>query len=293
MLQLRSIVVRPPRCVGPRLRAPARVFAAAAADHSDPFAGLPSNVKDAVHALSARLATRDVPYCIVGGAAVNAAGHRRATQDVDVLVNPDDLERFVEAVDGAGYRRRCPDATRSWRDSVNSVDVDVRVSGEFPGDGKPKPVSFPRVKAKPNNVVDKLVGSVRVISLPRLIEVRPARGGQGGLAHLLPPRCGEHGAHGWRPRARALRPTSPPPPLLLAGVSPAPFFTPLPLFSPQQLKLASAASAPSRVKDAADVLELINANALPYEFVVELDISVRPLYVELWDKAQAGRRAGM
>ena len=40
-----------------------------------------------------------------------------------------------------------------------------------------------------------------------------------------------------------------------------------------QLKLASAASAPHRAKDAADVRALIVANELPWAFAAELDVS--------------------
>jgi hypothetical protein len=52
-------------------------------------------------------------------------------------------------------------------------------------------------------------------------------------------------------------------------------------------------SAPSRLKDAADVQALIRANGLPLEFTVELDVSVRPLFVRLWDEVAAGRAAGL
>ena len=38
---------------------------------------------------------------------------------------------------------------------------------------------------------------------------------------------------------------------------------------------------------------LIEAQALPREFAVELDVSVRPLFVRLWDDVQAKRAAGL
>lgn len=46
------------------------------------------------------------------------------------------------------------------------------------------------------------------------------------------------------------------------------------------------------MKDAADVQALIAANDLPLQFASELNVSVRPQFVELWDAVQAGRKAG-
>ena len=49
-----------------------------------------------------------------------------------------------------------------------------------------------------------------------------------------------------------------------------------------ELKLASGMSAPHRIRDLADVLELIRAAKLPREFQRDLDASVRAKYDELW-----------
>lgn len=53
-----------------------------------------------------------------------------------------------------------------------------------------------------------------------------------------------------------------------------------------ELKLASGMTAPHRLKDLADVLELIRAVKLTTEFATGLDPSVREKYVELWRAAQ-------
>lgn len=53
-----------------------------------------------------------------------------------------------------------------------------------------------------------------------------------------------------------------------------------------ELKLASGISAPHRLKDLADVLELIRAAKLPRELAGSLDETVRAKYRELWDAAQ-------
>jgi hypothetical protein len=60
----------------------------------------------------------------------------------------------------------------------------------------------------------------------------------------------------------------------------------LPLNSLIELKLASGLSAPHRLKDLADVLELIRATHLEREVVESLDPTVRDKFLELWQAAQ-------
>jgi hypothetical protein len=60
----------------------------------------------------------------------------------------------------------------------------------------------------------------------------------------------------------------------------------LPLETLIELKLASGLSAPHRLKDLADVLELIRAAGLPESLADRLDASVRAKYRELWTAAQ-------
>lgn len=55
-----------------------------------------------------------------------------------------------------------------------------------------------------------------------------------------------------------------------------------------ELKLASGMTAPHRLRDLADVQDLIVALKLPREFAAELDESVRDEYWKLWDTAQSG-----
>jgi hypothetical protein len=53
-----------------------------------------------------------------------------------------------------------------------------------------------------------------------------------------------------------------------------------------ELKLASGLSAPHRLKDLADVQELIARLKLPLEFAEDLDASVRDEYRQLWQNVQ-------
>jgi hypothetical protein len=53
-----------------------------------------------------------------------------------------------------------------------------------------------------------------------------------------------------------------------------------------ELKLASGMSAPHRIKDLADVVELVRHARLPRHIGDALDASVRTRFFELWDAAQ-------
>ena len=90
------------------------------------------------------------------------------------------------------------------------------ITGEYPGDGKPKPIAFP------DPTTAEAGASYRLVSLAQLIE----------------------------------------------------------------MKLASGMTAPHRLKDLADVLELIRAAKLPLSFEESLHPYVREKYRELHHAAQ-------
>ncbi len=131
--------------------------------------------KGAVHttlrSLVDRLAEESIPYAIVGGMALNLYGYRRETVDVDVLMNREGLERFHQRLVGRGYVLAFSGARKSFRDPETGVKIEVLTTGEFPGDGKPKPVVFP----DPAKVaVDR--GGYAVVALEKLIEMKIASG---------------------------------------------------------------------------------------------------------------------
>src|SRR5206468_977146 len=126
------------------------------------------------------------------------------------------LEAFKAAWLGRGYVN-VRAGGRPVRDTENNVRIDFLLAGDFPGDGKPKPVVIPRPD-EASEVGDKY----RVLSLPRVIE----------------------------------------------------------------LKLASGMTAPHRLKDLADVQELIRKANLPRDLVERLDPYVQAKFLELWDTAQ-------
>jgi hypothetical protein len=157
-------------------------------------------------------------YALIGGLALVAHGYRRFTEDVDILMTPEALQVFRERLLGRGYLPAFSGATKTFRDTRTGVRIEVITTGDYPGDGKPKPIVFP----DPSDARLQREG-VWLITLGKLIE----------------------------------------------------------------LKLASGLSAPHRLKDLADVQELIARLILPLELAENLDASVREDYRRLWQNVQS------
>lgn len=128
------------------------------------------SVQVAMRRIAQRLDQLGVPYAIVGGMALFQHGFRRFTEDVDLLVTAADLKRIHEELDGRGY---LPPFTNSknLRDTELGVKIEFLITGGFPGDGKPKPISFP----DPSEVAVEMDGRM-YIPLPKLIELKLASG---------------------------------------------------------------------------------------------------------------------
>ena len=161
--------------------------------------------------LTTRLDALGLPYAIVGGMALSLHGFIRATDDVDLLVTRDVLKMIHDKIEGLGWVPPFA-GSKNLRDAETGVKIEFLVTGEYPGDGKPKPVSFP----DPADVAVE-IGGIKCINLPTLV----------------------------------------------------------------QLKLASGTVA-WRLKDLADVQELIRILALPESFAGGIDASVRGKFLELW-----------
>jgi hypothetical protein len=175
-----------------------------------------AEVQHALVKLTRILDEAGIPYAIAGAMALNEYGYRRVTTDVDVLLTRDGLAELKNRVLGRGYVEKFA-GSKGLRDVENGVSIDVLLAGDYPGDGKPKPVVFPDPATVP--------------------------------------------LHGERARF-------------------------LPITTLIDLKLASGLSAPHRLRDLADVLELIRAARLDRDLDEKLDPSVRAKYLELWDSAQ-------
>ena len=105
-----------------------------------------SAVFDALRKITSRLNAMDIPYAVVGGLALFQHGLRRFTEDVDILVTKDDLRKIHKELEGLGYLPPYANS-KHLRDTDLGVKIEFLTTGEYPGDGKEKPVSFPNPSA--------------------------------------------------------------------------------------------------------------------------------------------------
>jgi hypothetical protein len=161
---------------------------------------------------TSELEEHGIHYAVIGATALLAHGYPRFTEDIDVLMTREGLEKFHAELIGLGYEPAFPGARKKLRSTVDGVSIEVMTTGEYPGDGKPKPVSMPDPVAASIEI-----DGIRYVTLEKLIE----------------------------------------------------------------LKLASGISAPHRLKDLADVQELIKFKHLNADFAGKLDPYVRAKYLEL------------
>jgi hypothetical protein len=162
--------------------------------------------------LAKDLDDREIPYSVIGAVALNQHGYQRFTQGIDLLMTAEGLMRFTEELLGRGYRPAFAGATKTFRATSENVPIEVIVSGEYPGDGKPKSVVFPDP-----SISSVEIDGIKTINLEKLVE----------------------------------------------------------------LKLASGITGAGRLKDLADVQELIKVRGLDASFAERLDSSVRAKYREL------------
>ena len=162
--------------------------------------------------LSKDLDQHGIDYVVIGAVALLAHGYPRFTEDIDLIMTAEGLAKFHDELIGLGYGPAFPGARKRLRSTVDGITIEVMTTGEYPGDGKPKPVKMP----VPSEAATEIDG-VRYVTLEKLIE----------------------------------------------------------------LKLASGISAADRLKDLADVQELIKFRKLDADFAAKLDPYVRPKYLEL------------
>ena len=62
-----------------------------------------SAVHLALRKITAKLRDLGIPYAVAGGMALFLHGFRRFTEDIDLLVTRESLQRIHEALDGRGY----------------------------------------------------------------------------------------------------------------------------------------------------------------------------------------------
>ncbi len=129
-----------------------------------------SEVHDAARAFARILEQERMPYAVAGALALGAHGRPRLTDDVDILIRRDDLAAFKERWLGRGYVE-VTKGLKAVRDAARGVKIDFLITGDFPGDGQPKPVAFP------DPATQSTTGDgFRIVDLNTLLELKLASG---------------------------------------------------------------------------------------------------------------------
>jgi len=162
--------------------------------------------------LSSDLEDHGINYMVIGAVALLAHGYPRFSEDIDLVMTQEGLEKFHAELVGVRYVPAFPGARKKLRLTRDGISIEVMTTGEYPGDGKPKPVSMPDPATASTEI-----GGIRYVTFEKLVE----------------------------------------------------------------LKLACGISAPHRLKDLADVQELIKIKKLDAGFANRLDPYVRAKYLEL------------
>jgi hypothetical protein len=179
------------------------------------------NLQSTLARVSSDLKRHGIDYMVIGAVALLAYGYPRFTEDIDLVLTPEGLEAFHRELIELGYVAAFPGAKKRLRSTREGVSIEIILAGEYPGDGKPKPVSFP-VPVDASIEID----GVQIVTLEKLIE----------------------------------------------------------------LKLASGMTAPDRLKDLADVQELIKVRGLNADFAATLNPYVREKFLELCRAVEQARQ---
>jgi hypothetical protein len=168
--------------------------------------------------LGAKLSNRNIDYAVIG--------YPRYSEQLAILVTEEGHQRFKKELLGRGGFGNygwdsVSDYVRTVRAYPAQVVVNFRLAGEYPGDGKAKPISFPN----PAEVSIEIDG-INFLTLENVVE----------------------------------------------------------------LQLASGMTAPDRLKDLADIQELIKILKPSREFAEKLHPYVREKFLELLDAVERGAR---
>jgi len=181
------------------------------------------NLNIALAKITRDLKEHGIDYMVIGALALFEHGYARLTEDIDLVLRPEGLEVFHRELIGLGYLPAFQGAKKRLCSTTEDITIEVLTTGEYPGDGKPKPVSIP----DPSTASIEIDG-VRFVTLEKLVE----------------------------------------------------------------LKLASGMTAPHRLKDLADVQELIKIRDLQAAFAERLDPYVREKFLELYETIRQSPQDG-
>jgi hypothetical protein len=123
-------------------------------------------VPETFRRLRTLLAEAKIEHIFVGAIAANAHGFRRSTEDVDLCMRREDLERFRREFVGKEFAP-VEGRPRRFYDPVTQVTFDILVAGEIAGNTrKQRDVRFPDPSES------EIIEGAPFVSLARLIELK-------------------------------------------------------------------------------------------------------------------------
>jgi hypothetical protein len=112
-----------------------------------------------------------IDYAVIGAVALNQYGYQRFTSDIDLLMTKEGLEKFHRELVGLGYVTKFKSAKKTFREVSRNVQIEVITTGEYPGDGEVKPLSFPDPKE-----AAVVINGVKTINFAMLLSLKLASG---------------------------------------------------------------------------------------------------------------------
>src|SRR5437867_373168 len=73
-------------------------------------------LNNALRSVASDLEAHGIDYSVIGAIALNQHGYRRFTEDIDLLLTKEGLEKFREELIGLGYRPAFEGSTKTFRD---------------------------------------------------------------------------------------------------------------------------------------------------------------------------------
>jgi hypothetical protein len=118
--------------------------------------------------IAKRLRELNIAYAVTGDLAMFFHGLERDTDILELLVSRESLSEIHQRVSGVDFMS-APSGSKDILDKANGVAVKFIITGDFPGDGRRKPVVYP----------DPLEASIekdgiRWMKLPVLIDIKLA-----------------------------------------------------------------------------------------------------------------------
>ena len=129
------------------------------------------DIATVLESLRRRFAEAEIPFAVVGAIALQHYGYMRHTEDIDIVITPDGLNKIHETQVGRDIVPREPGLRKRLRETEHVVNIDVITSGEHAG-SQESPVIYP----PPDSDAFVEVDGLRFPTLASLITFKIASG---------------------------------------------------------------------------------------------------------------------